>query len=351
MTDAKACRRPLEKISRGEHAGLLRDRYLKCPVKAENYVNARKELYETICAAPKTSAEVYKTAFEKYLGCLPGPKAEGLFKTKGRLVIGLGGQNVLETGLTLHHTYGVPIIPGSALKGLSAHYCHNVWGRVNRSFCRDEEFYLTIFGKAEDAGHIIFHDAWITPFLLQECLKLDVMTPHHGDYYIGNDPSKAPTDFDDPNPVTFLSVVGAFHIVVSCDVPGVEGKKWADLSLQLLSEALLHWGIGGKTNVGYGRLIQDNPTNEEEAHAKPVLRHKKGEVLDVIRVEDPKGKGRIYFLADDGFGGFVRNPPQISVGENTRLEVVGVMTEGYDFAVPGSREEHLRQKKDKKGRR
>jgi hypothetical protein len=98
-------------------------------------------------------------------------------------------------------------------------------------------------------------------------------------------------------------------------------------------------------------LIQDNPTNEEEAHAKPVLRHKKGEVLDVIRVEDPKGKGRIYFLADDGFGGFVRNPPQISVGENTRLEVVGVMTEGYDFAVPGSREEHLRQKKDKKGRR
>ena len=33
----------------------------------------------------------------------------------GRLIVGLGGDNVLETGITLHHTYGVPIIPGSAM--------------------------------------------------------------------------------------------------------------------------------------------------------------------------------------------------------------------------------------------
>ena len=73
----------------------------------------------------------------------------------------------------------------------------------------------------------------------------------------------------------------------------------------------------------------------------------------VITVEDPKGKNRTYFLADDGFGGFVkRNPPQIGMGEKTRLEVAGVMAEeGYDFAIPGSRDEHLRQKKKKRGRR
>ena len=39
--------------------------------------------------------------------------------TENRLVIGLGTQSVLETSLTLHRIYGYPIIPGSALKGVT----------------------------------------------------------------------------------------------------------------------------------------------------------------------------------------------------------------------------------------
>lgn len=38
-----------------------------------------------------------------------------------RLVIGLGNPNPLETSLTLHPQYGVPLIPGSAVKGLARH--------------------------------------------------------------------------------------------------------------------------------------------------------------------------------------------------------------------------------------
>jgi CRISPR-associated protein Cmr6 len=53
---------------------------------------------------------------------------------QGRLIVGLGGDNVLETGLTLHHTYGVPLIPGNALKGLAAHYCDQVWGQADAEF-------------------------------------------------------------------------------------------------------------------------------------------------------------------------------------------------------------------------
>src|ERR1700680_515711 len=48
-----------------------------------------------------------------------------------RLIVGLGSENVLETGIRLHHTYGLPVIPGSALKGLAAHYCHEIWGKTN----------------------------------------------------------------------------------------------------------------------------------------------------------------------------------------------------------------------------
>jgi CRISPR-associated protein Cmr6 len=35
------------------------------------------------------------------------------------LVVGLGAEHVLETSITLHRTYGFPLIPGSALKGLT----------------------------------------------------------------------------------------------------------------------------------------------------------------------------------------------------------------------------------------
>jgi CRISPR-associated protein Cmr6 len=39
--------------------------------------------------------------------------------TKTRLVVGQGSKGTLEMGLTLHRLYGVPYIPGSALKGLA----------------------------------------------------------------------------------------------------------------------------------------------------------------------------------------------------------------------------------------
>ena len=42
--------------------------------------------------------------------------------TDWRMVVGLGGETVLETDLTLHHLYGFPYIPGSALKGLTRAY-------------------------------------------------------------------------------------------------------------------------------------------------------------------------------------------------------------------------------------
>lgn len=38
-----------------------------------------------------------------------------------RMVVGLSNSNALETNITLHPQYGFPIIPGSAVKGLSRH--------------------------------------------------------------------------------------------------------------------------------------------------------------------------------------------------------------------------------------
>ena len=357
------------------NAALLRDRYLSVAVKDKvNHPSARRDLFDVMRQSLDKSELVYQAAYRRQSTSLQNPKAEGFFNTKGRMVIGLGGENVLETGLSLQHTYGTPLIPGTALKGLASHYCDQVWGARDQGeeFKRWQEgvpggtYHMAIFGTTDDSGHIIFHDAWITPETLTESLQPDVMTPHHGDYYSGNG---APTDFDDPNPVTFLSVVGTFHIAVSCDVPGDEGKKWAQLVFDMLSEALREWGIGGKTNAGYGRLEKIEPFTRPAQNAQsapssvglvqPVAKtvpgkpigsgpsHVKGEIVDAKRTEDPKNRGRTWFKADDGFGGIVMfgKSPNIDIGKTARLEISGVMNEGYNFAVPGSREEHESQKR------
>ncbi len=384
-----ACRKKIstwwDEKRTGSNAGLLRDRYLRVAVKDEekNHPIARKNLFAAMCQSLEQSEVIYGAAYKRQETAFKDLKSRGNFKTAGRLIIGLGGDNVLETGLTLHHTYGTPIIPGTALKGLAAHYCNQTWGVADDSgrFKLGGEYHKTIFGTTDDSGHIIFHDAWVTPQSLKDSLQADVMTPHHGEYYSDEKGMTPPTDFDDPKPVPFLSVVGTFHVAVSCDVPGKEGQKWAKLAFDLLSEALREWGIGGKTNAGYGRLVLENlgevdgPSSENTTDSKPPvpgpdvqrppklpqpaakkLKYKRGDTVEVTKVPDPKEKrGNSYFVADDGIGGIVvlGTPPSVEVGQKTRLEINGVMEkEGlYNFAAVGAKREPPRQARDKRGRR
>jgi len=334
----------------GTNGGLLRDRYLRLSVKDDEHKDARDELHGAIREAVVHSLDVYRLAFANNSFTIQMPKDEGIFLTSGRMIVGLGGENVLETGITLQHTYGTPVIPGSALKGLAAHYCDQVWGASDSKFKLGGNYHETIFGTSEDSGHIIFYDAWITPESLSDALKPDVMTPHHSDYYSNKDDA-APTDFDSPIPVTFLSVAGSFHIAVSCDVQNDDGEKWAKLAFKMLAEALKEWGIGGKTNAGYGRLVKPNERSSTEPQVRRP-RYKKGAEIEVTREADPKQRNRAYFKADDGFGGFVQydEAPPLDIGQKTSLEITGVMDEGYVFVVPGSRDGHIR-KKGKKGRR
>ncbi len=264
-----ACRNALCNVTANTaaHPGLL----LACYAKdLDDKGEAKKDLLVAAKSASNQVKPLYEVAFNQWESSLPKkddarmPTFSGNFKVLGRLVIGLGSEGVLETGLTLHHTYGTPIIPGSALKGLAYHYAADVWGPGNEEYRRKVDYiengkektrigkYLEIlFGSQEDAGHIIFHDAWILPGCLENSLCLDVMTVHHPDYYMG---AKPPTDFDDPTPIPFLSVQGTFKVAVSCDVGDERGQQWAKLALTLLTEALKEWGIGGKTNSGYGRM-------------------------------------------------------------------------------------------------
>lgn len=259
----------LDNVQSPSHPSLVLSRYLA--LADDN--GSKDRLLDAAVRALPFCRSIYQAGYDRWKATLPAVRAETILEVQGRMIIGLGAENVLETGITLHQTYGVPFIPGSALKGLAAHYAHSVWGSeeeerkpfLNRGENRRQnvkgfqgDYHKILFGDQTQAGYITFHDAWITPETLGRSLCRDVMTVHHPKYYQADaqDNESAPTDFDSPIPIPFLSVKGSFHVTVSCDVNDENGRNWAKLAVELLKEALAEWGIGGKTNSGYGRLVE-----------------------------------------------------------------------------------------------
>jgi CRISPR-associated protein Cmr6 len=166
-------------------------------------------------------------------------------KPHAPVIVGLGSESVTEVAISLHRTYGVPILPGSALKGLAASFARN---RMDPDLWAPEgEAYKTLFGTTEEAGHVMFFDA-LPVFGDQQAgdLRRDVITVHHPDYYQSE--KGVPADWDSPTPVPFL--------VAACDfeVPLAGPEAWVEAARSILALALAEEGIGAKTSSGYGRF-------------------------------------------------------------------------------------------------
>lgn len=169
-------------------------------------------------------------------------------KLEGRLYIGVSRENALETGVTVSHTYGMPMIPGSAVKGA----CRS----AASDWEMDESTLQWVFGHAGKShdndlgqgGGLIFHDAWWIPE--GKPFVPEIITVHHQEYY-GSEGKNPATDFDSPIPAPQIAVQGSFYFVV-------EGSPViAKPILDLLSVALSSRGIGAKRSSGYGYF---NPT-------------------------------------------------------------------------------------------
>jgi CRISPR-associated protein Cmr6 len=222
-----------------------------------------------------------------------------------RFVVGLGAAHVLETGITLHRLFGLPIIPGSALKGAA-----RTWALLKlaeelgvpilspteaaaKSQTPLEKFeavilsqesereqaallsqllqdstipdeapirnlspqelrekwqpFFEVFGSTERAGSVIFFDA--IPLEVPK-FQLDIMNPHYPNYYCtqGQNP---PADWESPNPVFFLTVTETtyrFAIAARSE----QGNRLLDFAEKWLKGALADLGIGAKTSADYG---------------------------------------------------------------------------------------------------
>lgn len=205
----------------------------------------------------RTPITLYEVAYRKWEKTLEADKPWTIpkeIKARDRLFIGLGGASVLEFGVSLHPVYGLPMIPGSALKGVCARYADEVWGETEEGadWANNGELHRIFFGNPDDgkisasAGAIDFLDAWWTPGGAGPFVA-EIINPHHPDYYVGDKP-KPPADWDSPIPVKMLAVAGSFLFAVRGPA------YWNGLAMTLLKEALAWDGIGGKTRAGYGRF-------------------------------------------------------------------------------------------------
>ena len=312
--------------------------YLISPQKEnEEQKKAQRSALENIVKIAITPA--YAPAFNRWK---EGMDALGAVQfsaeTTGPLAIGLGNPSPYEVGLTLHRTYGVPYLPGSALKGLARR------AALACGLSEKDEAFKILFGNPdlgeEAAGYVTFWDGWMVSGS-EHFLQQDTITVHHPKYYSkgGKEGEKEiwPTDFDDPNPVAFLSVpIGkTFHLALSGP------REWAEYAARLLDYGLTYLGLGGKTNAGYGGFevdrekslaeLEDAKRKQEaaaerarlEAEVEAERQRKEEERLqEVARAKAQEGKAREYQARID----------RMNMG-NTKNETLNIINQTADLSI------------------
>ena len=233
-----------------DHAGLLLDKGFE--IWGDDHNQKIAELHQA--AAKIYCSGLYKLAYARWCDyqLASGENSQVWFgQLENRLYIGLGEISPLEAGITLHRSYGVPFIPGSAVKGVLHHYAleAKVHQRtINLLF--GEEASATRKDDSGSAGFVIFNDAWWVPNDNLPALVPETITVHHPDYY-SKQGKKPATDFDSPNPNPQIAVQGSFMFSVEGD------SSLSQFAIALLKKALKEAGIGAKTSSGYG-FFDDN---------------------------------------------------------------------------------------------
>lgn len=218
-------------------------------------------------------------------------------RTVSRLVVGLGRKGPLEVGFAFNR-YGFPIIPGSALKGLT-----RAAALLEKGGNTLDTELMIAFGRPPDrrksrdvgcVGKAIFLDAipaaWCT-------LELDLMNPHFPDYY--RDERTPPTDWQNPTPVYFLAV--------GRNTPFLFAVGWRDNVDRAIQTQVVNWlrsglsdlGVGAKTTAGYGSFVVGELVTPIY-HQDPMGRRESSPLEQGIE-EWRKGRVRV-FRSDKGWG-------------------------------------------------
>lgn len=231
------------------HAGLLMQRGLLCWEEGEK--PEKQRLVKKITNI--SPSDLYKHAFERWVSITSDNQrfTHVCARVVGRLYTGLGNAGTLETGLTTHHTYGMPMLAGSSVKGAVRAYAENIG--------LDKHIIRELFGNDPDddsdplSGALVWHDAWWVPEGQYKPFTAEIVTVHHQQYY--NQEQIEADEMESPVPNQQIATQGGFYFVI-------EGQaQWAKFAATLLHQMLQEQGMGSKTASGYGYFMEDEETS------------------------------------------------------------------------------------------
>ncbi len=201
-------------------------------------------------------------------------------KSLAPFATGLGLEHPVENGFAFLTPYGLPYLAGSGAKGVFRRAAEELTCENNAPLTLADVD--TLFGPedTDDAvrGALTFWDV----FPLCQEMSVEIMTPHHGDYY-QKEKGGTPNDAGQPNPIPFLAVPpGAkFLFIIACDerLAGSLADRWREIVSEIFRHACDWRGFGAKTAVGYGALA---PLSAAEQQAAVADRLKCGWVEEML---------------------------------------------------------------------
>jgi CRISPR-associated protein Cmr6 len=247
-----------------------------------------------------------------------------LVKLQSRLMVNMAGGVMENAGLCLDR-FGVPYIPGSAVKGCARRMAIQLliearetnqavdvlarlladvalvfgWSQDDWQPNKKSDFVYGVgvdkwakvsratgcflvgadLKDPEDFGHFAGAVGFLPAYpreLPASDLELDVVTCHHPDYYQGN--LSAATDTEEPNPVKFIAVAaGVTFVFVTLplrderDSFSRSGVRLHILARDWCRRGSDTFGIGAKTGAGYGWFEEARETQAPSSKTAPAL--------------------------------------------------------------------------------
>lgn len=230
------------------NAGLLLQRGLSAWDKDDK--STKENVIAHVCNIKPS--DLYEKAYKRWL-FITSDKSRYAFtsaKIIGRLYTGLSSATALETGICTHHTYGMPMLAGSSVKGAVATYAEQIG--------LPDNIRQVLFGDEENSGAVIWHDAWWIPNTNDKLsvekndkpFVEEIITTHHQNYYNNKQDID---EMEDPIPNQQIACQGSFYFVVEA-----VNQAWATFAINLLLQMLENQGMGSKTASGYGYFEYDD---------------------------------------------------------------------------------------------
>src|SRR5690348_10448730 len=138
-----------DRLQRCKNLGLLLDKYPpRTAIDTSSKSDGKSSWLRGFTSDNHIDTQLVENVYKRWQSAITAMQAQYFTATTAwRMVVGLGGETVLETDLTLHHLYGIPFIPGSALKGLTRSYVTGeVEGYKSKKIEDDHPAIQRIFG-------------------------------------------------------------------------------------------------------------------------------------------------------------------------------------------------------------